>query len=187
MHTLAAQPQQNILGDAAMVTVYPLRDVLISLLANLGAWVVGVFIAYFCHDQDPDFMDATRQYQRASRTYYRARRSVDDEVKTIEAKFGKEMEQMERAANARAAGVSAERGMLEQIIKQENGVIEAVTSALHGNAQHYRDALAQATLAKRGEVTIVCITAGEERSMTPYEYKSMGLLIDTTFVRELVV
>jgi hypothetical protein len=187
LHTLAAQPNQNILGDAAIVAVHPLRDVLISLLANLGAWVVGVFIAYFCHDPDPDLMDATRQHKKASRAYYRARRQVDDEVKTAEARFGKEMEQMERAANARAIGVATERGMLEQISKQENGLVEAVTSALRANVEHYRDALAQIVLAKRGDVSIVRLAAGEETLMTPYEYKSMDLLIDTEFVRGLVV
>jgi hypothetical protein len=53
--------------------------------------------------------------------------------------------------------------------------------------EHYRDALAQIVLAKRGDVSIVRLAAGEETLMTPYEYKSMDLLIDTEFVRGLVV
>lgn len=185
LHVMATQPVDNILPNAT-VEVHPLRDVLISLLANLGAWAVGVFIAYFCHDPDPDFMDATRQHRRASRAYYRTRREVDDQIKTVEAKFGKEMEQMERSANARATGVATERGLLEQIVNQENGVVEAVTSALHTNAEQYRDALAQVVLAKRGEVSIVRLVANEETPMTPYEYKSMDLLIDADFVHGLV-
>jgi major membrane immunogen (membrane-anchored lipoprotein) len=169
-----------------MVEISPLRDVLISLLANLAAWAVGVFIAYFSHDPDPDFMDATLQHKRASRAYYRSRHRTDNEIKTVEAKFGKEMEQMERAAGARSANVAVERGLLEQINKQENGVIEAVTSALHTNAQHYRDALAQIALGKRGEVSILRLTEDGEKPMTPYEYKAMDIEIDSDSVRGLV-
>jgi hypothetical protein len=185
LHTLAAQSAPNLLPDE-IVPVSPLRDVLISLLANLGAWVVGVFIAYFCHDTDPDFMDATRQHRKASRKYYRARHEVDDQIKTVEAKFSKEMEQMERAANARSAGVAAERGMLEQIAKHENGIVDAITSAVHANAELYRDALVQVALAKRGEVSIIRVVDGDEKPATPYEYKAMNLLINADLIRGLV-
>ncbi len=65
-------------GEQAMVEISPLRDVLISLLANLAAWAVGVFIAYFSHDLDPDFMDATLQHKSASRAYYRSRHRTDN-------------------------------------------------------------------------------------------------------------
>jgi hypothetical protein len=41
LHSLATQPAHNILGEQAMVEISPLRDVLISLLANLAAWAVG--------------------------------------------------------------------------------------------------------------------------------------------------
>jgi hypothetical protein len=185
LRTSAAQPALNLLGEQAVVEVSPLRDVLISLLANLAAWAVGVFMAYFAHDPDPDFMDATRQHTRASRTYYRSRHKAEDEIKTVEAKFGKEMEQMERAANARSSNVSIERGLLEQINKQEESIVEAIASALHANTEHYRDAIAQIALAKRGEVPILRASDGETQ-MTPYEYKTLEIDIDSNFVRRLV-
>jgi hypothetical protein len=182
---VATQPKQSLLGEQAFVAVDPLRDVLISLLANLGAWAVGVFIAYFCHDPNPDFMDATAQHQKASRNYYRARRAVSDEIRTVEAKFGKEMEQMERAANSRAAAVATERGLLEQVNKQENDIIEAIRSVLSANVEHYRDTLAQIALAKRGEVSIVRIDGSQEKPITPYEYKSLEIGFDADFIRDL--
>ena len=42
-----------------------MRDVLISLLANVAAWIVGVFLSYMSHDDDPDYAGATRQWNRS--------------------------------------------------------------------------------------------------------------------------
>ncbi len=61
MHQLAGQPAINVLGPDAQISVDPMRDVLLSLLWNIMAWAVGVFIAYMAHDKDPEFMDATHQ------------------------------------------------------------------------------------------------------------------------------
>ena len=61
MRALTSQPQFNILGAEAAVVVDPLRDVLLSLLANIAAWLVGVFIAYVAHDADPEYMEATHE------------------------------------------------------------------------------------------------------------------------------
>jgi hypothetical protein len=40
-------------------------------------------------------------------------------------------------------------------------------------------------LAKRGAVSIVRVVDGEEKPMSPYEYKAMDLLINADFVRGL--
>ncbi len=182
-HALAGQPAENILGSQVVVEVNPVRDVLISLLANLGAWVVGVFLAYFSHDPDPEFMDATRQHRKASRTFFRARRGVDEQVKTFEGSFEKDVSGMQRAAAARTSEVAAERAMLEQVNKREEGVAEAIASAVRANAERYRDVLSQVAVARRWEVSFVRHIGDKAMPLTPYEYKAADLLVDASLLR----
>jgi hypothetical protein len=66
MNTLATQPVENGLGSKTTVLVSPLRDFLISMLANLGVWVVGVFVAYLSNNADPDFVAMAPLRHRAS-------------------------------------------------------------------------------------------------------------------------
>jgi len=94
---------------------------------------------------------------------------------------------MERAANSRAAAVATERGLLEQVNKQEYDIIEAIRSVLSANVEHYRDVLAQIALAKRGEVSIVRIDGSQEKSITPYEYNSLEIDFDADFIRQMAV
>ena len=183
VRALAGQPGENILGSQVVVEVSPLRDVLISLLANLGAWVVGVFLAYFSHDPDPEFMDATRQHRKASRAFFRARRGVDDQIKTFEGGFEKDVSGMQRAAAARAGEVAADRAMLDQVNKREEGVAEAIASAVHGHAERYRDVLAQVAVTRRREVGFVRRVGDKSVPLTPYDYKAADLLVDAELLR----
>ncbi len=154
MHQLAGQPAINVLGADAQVSIDPMRDVLLSLLWNLMAWAVGVFIAYMAHDKDPDFMDATRQFNRANRIYRRMRRPVVNRVRQIKARLGKEIERLESAARTKAADVAAERALLEQVDKHEAALLAALTAVVRGNAQLYHASLAQLAASQRGAVTI---------------------------------
>jgi hypothetical protein len=185
LRVMAAQPAGNILGSQAMVEVDPLRDVLISLLANLAAWAVGVFLSYLCHDPDPNLMAATRQHQRASRAYNRARRGVDADIRAIEGGFEKEAGEIRQAAIVRATGVAAEREMLEQMNKREEGILEAIVSTVRGNAERYRDALAQVALARRGEVAFVRRAGEGTVPVTAYDWRAAALLVDAGLLRAM--
>ena len=154
MHQLAGQPAINLLGSDAQISVDPMRDVLLSLLWNLMAWAVGVFIAYMAHDKDPDFMDATRQFSRSHRRYMRLRKPVADRVRQIKARLTKDIERSESAARTKSADVAAERALLEQVDKHEAAILAALTAIVRGNAQLYHASLAQLAASQRGALTI---------------------------------
>ena len=154
MHQLAGQPAINLLGADAQVSVDPMRDVLLSLLWNLMAWAVGVFIAYMAHDKDPDFMDASRQFERTHGRYFRLRRPVVKRIRQIRARLTKHIERYEAAARTKAADVATERQLLEQVDKHEASVLAALTAVVRGNAQVYRSSLAQLAASQRGALTI---------------------------------
>ncbi|HEX2939580.1 MAG TPA: hypothetical protein VHO91_00940 [Rhodopila sp.] len=153
MHEVAGQPQANILGSEASITVDPMRDVLLSLLWNVMAWAVGVFIAYMAHDKDPDYMDATWQYHRAQRRYTRHRRPLMNRIRQIEARLTKEIERLEAAARTKAADTTAERDLLSQVDAHEVALVNGLAAVTSGNAQIYRANLAQLA-SQRSGVTI---------------------------------
>jgi hypothetical protein len=154
MHQVAGQPAFNLLGSDAQIAFDPMRDVLLSLLWNLMAWAVGVFIAYMAHDKDPDFMDATRQFNTALRRYRRLRRPVVNRIRQLKAKLSKSIERLEVAARTKAADVAAERESLAQVDKHEEAILAALTAVVRGNAQLYHAGLAQLAASQRGALTI---------------------------------
>ncbi len=160
MHQLAGQPSINLLGPDAQISVDPMRDVLLSLLWNIMAWAVGVFIAYMAHDKDPDFMDATQQYNRAHRRYRTLRRPFVNKLRQIKAKLTKDIERLETAARTRAADVAADRELLDQVEAHETALVNALAAVVRGNAQTYHANLAQLAASQRGAVTIERIGPG---------------------------
>ena len=157
-HVMRAQAGPNILGPDVVVQTDPTVEVLISLLANLGAWLVGIFFAYVCHDIDPEFMDATAQRKRAWRRFHRLRRVADERVRQTEARTAKELREAEVAASTRMDAVAQPRALLDQIEAHERAVREAVLAAVRGNAEQYRAGLAAA----RSEGTGLVVAGGEQ-------------------------
>jgi hypothetical protein len=184
MHQMSGQPAMNLLGADAQVSVDPMRDVLLSLLWNLMAWAVGVFIAYLAHDTDPDFMDATHQFNTTHRRYRRLRRPFVNRVRQIKARLTKDIERLESSARTKAADVGAERGLLEQIDKHEAALLAALTAVVRTNAQHYHASLAQLAASQRGTVTIERVgpRAGQ---ISVGDFRNEAVTVTPELIREL--
>ncbi len=153
MHQAGAQPAQNILGAQAAVAFDPGRDVLISLLANLLAWLVGTFLSFFCHDEDPDHMEATAQYTRWHKRFLRADRPYRADREVAEARIERELGERRRAAEARRARVRPQAEMLAQVEAHELAVMRATHAAIQRNLGFYRAALADAAIRHGAVIT----------------------------------
>jgi hypothetical protein len=185
MHQLSGQPAINILGQEAQISVDPIRDVLLSLLWNVMAWAVGVFIAYMAHDIDPDFMDATRQYNRAHYRYVRYRRPVVAKLQQIRAKLAREIERLDASARARFADVAIERNLLEQVDAHETALVDAVAAVVRGNAQTYHANLAQLAASQRSAITIER-TGPKNTQISVAEFRSERIDVTPDLIRDLV-
>lgn len=141
LHIMRAQAGPNILGSDVVVQTNPGVEVLLSLLANLAAWLVGIFFAYVAHDIDPDFMDATAQRRRAWRRFHRKRRVVDARVKQTEARYAKELRETETAARSRMEAVAPQKMLLDQLEAHDQAIRDTLIASVRGNAEHYRAAL----------------------------------------------
>jgi hypothetical protein len=173
LDALGSQSQASALGNIGVVDVNPVRDVMISLIANLGAWMVAVIISYIAHDPDPDYMAATKQYHVARRAWNRARRAHAARLMHIEAKHAKIIQEKTKAAETRQKAVTGEMDMLKQVVTRSGAVqreLEAVTTR---NVEAYRDALVKIALARQGQVQIV--SAETNIPFSPFDYKAMRI------------
>lgn len=170
---LGSQSQASALGSIGVVEVDPLRDVLVSLIANLGAWMVGVIISYLAHDPDPDYMSATKQYRLASKAFERAGRSETVRRKYIEARAAKTIEEKTRAAETRQKAVTHEMDMLKQVTSRGEAVQRELEQVTTRNVETYRDALVRVALARQGQVQIV--RTGTNTPFSPFDYKQMRI------------
>lgn len=183
LRTLTANLGPNLLGSEARIDVNPSRDVLISLLANLAAWAVGVFVAYMAHDADPEYMEATHEREAARRRYNRRRASVDKELRSIRARYVKQIEEKQNAAKARSRGVEVERNLLLQVREHQRRLVNTCQASTTTAANIYRDSLVQTAIQHRGNLTFV--KAADGSIITPYEYKNCPILIDNNLVLDL--
>jgi putative flippase GtrA len=183
LRALASQPQFNILGAEAEIQLDPLRDVLLSLLANVAAWAVGVFIAYIAHDPDPEYMEATHERTRARRVYNRRRKRADREIEGIRARYGRQIAEKSNAAKSRWRDVEEQRNLLLQVREHERAIVAGLQGALYATLEGYRDALVRIGTQQKGALTFV--RASDGAALTPYEYKNTPILIDAGFVQDL--
>jgi hypothetical protein len=173
----------TLLGGEAEIDISPMRDVLISLLGNLGAWVVGVFWAYIGHDQDPEYMESAYEREKARALYNRRRKDLDSEKETLRAKTAELIAKKQNAAKTFLRDFERPRSLLLQVREQEKAIMSELQAALSSGAQRYRDALVQVALQQPGKFCLV--RGGDGQTVTPYEYKSSSILIDSDFVRGL--
>ena len=179
METLGSQGQDSALGDLGIIHVNPMRDVLVSLIANVGAWMVGVIISYLAHDSDPEYMSATRQFRVARNAWNRKRSKQLERLKHIEARAAKIIGEKKTSAETRQRAVTREMDMLKQVAARGEAIEHELQQVMTRNVEAYRDALVRIALARKGEVQIV--RAGSNAPFSPFDYKAMRIVASTAF------
>lgn len=163
----------SILGDVGIVQVNPARDVFISLIANLGAWMVGVIISYIGHDRDPDYMDITKQYHAHRKVWEKMQRVMKSRRQHIIAASDKEIEDKERAAETRSKSVRPQLDMLNQISIHHRDIEREIKEATDANVAAYKDVLLKA--ATNGKAKLYLTQGAVARPLSPTDYHRMTI------------
>jgi hypothetical protein len=167
MNALAALPTDSIIPGVSMPQVNPLRDVLLSLLGNVGAWIVGVFVAYLFHDRDPHLMDWTRQLMHARKRVHKLSGPYDDRMKTAKARAEKNVTEVKTKVTIQAQNVESERVRLNQVREHEKIVRDQLAAIAQRNAQSYQHALCQSLFNGKREVEI----KRDGQPLSPFDYQ----------------
>ena len=77
MSAIQVQPTANLLGTQISIAIDPEREIIISLGANVLAWLVGVFVSFFCHDPDPIYVGTAIDFRKAERQFLRRKHQFD--------------------------------------------------------------------------------------------------------------
>lgn len=183
MQVLATQTQHSLIGGDADLNASPVRDVAISMLANIAAWLVGIYVAYVSHDDDPDYMDATFQWNAAHRAWTASRKRFEQDIRHTRAKFTRTIEDRRAAADSRAASVKDELAMLEQVQVHEAALWAAADRVLRSNIETYRGALMRVAFSSNDRVELIRKTS--TTPLKPHELNGMALPDDDTLHRML--
>lgn len=159
--------------DVGTVDVNSIRDVVISMLANVAAWIVGIFISYNAHDDDPEYMDAKKQYAAAHRAFLAITASREKEKTHVVAEYSEKIKDKRVEAQTRASAVQSELDMQKMVNAHGLAVAEEVEQVMKSNIETYRDAITRAALANAGKVTLML--KGSATPITPFDVKSMPL------------
>jgi len=180
IHIASSQAVVTLLGPDSHIEVNPMKDVSLSLMGNVAAWAVGVFLSYFCHDKNPDYADAAHEARIRERAYRKQRLPFDERIRTEEAQIEKEIVERERAASVRAASVDEQRSMLKQAAIAETAIYDACFISLRRGVEQYRSSILQACVGKP-QTTIM----QGERSLTPFDYQALKLTFDRETLERL--
>lgn len=183
LQVLATQTQHSLIGGDSDLNANPVRDVVISMLANIAAWLVGVYVAYVSHDDDPDYMDATFQWNSAHRAWTASRKRFEQDIRHTRAKFARTIEERRAAAASRAASVKDELAMFEQVRMHEAALRAAADRVLRSNIETYRAALMRVAFSSNGRLELIRKTSATP--LKPHELNGMALPDGDTLQRML--
>ena len=180
LRNLSQTHQPDLIGGGYQLDFSPVRDVLLSLLANVAAWIVGIFISYFCHDVDPDFMAATHQHRRCGRAFFSARKRLEDDIQVILEHTNREVGALESGAFSRRASTEAERAMLTQMQQHDLVIRDTLLAHLRTELARYRVELVRRAQAEAPPAPIVMKRPdGGADALTPELYAEMPLVVES--------
>jgi len=172
IESIHGQDAGSVLGDIGIVQVNPMRDVFISLIANLGAWMVGVIISYAGHDPDPEYMVITKQYHGHQKAWEKLQAAMKARRQHVIAAADKEIEEKENAVKTRLGSVKAQMDMLTQVELRNESVMNDLWQSVQVAGEVYRDNVVKISIANKDRVTIIDKETG--RGITPFDYKNMN-------------
>lgn len=143
-----------------------------TLLFNLGAWGLGVFVAYFAHDARPDYREAMKTYEKAKRTFNSLESKLEEEYVQIDADFKKRSEELK----ARIAAQEKVRKQCDELNIKINleldKIIKASIIRINDGVRHYRGVL----------VSIAKSTGKSDMSVGPQALTLDGYLQNDIFM-----
>ena len=143
MSAMEAQPTANLLGTTIAVAVSPVREVIISLGGNLAAWMVGLLIAYFCHDADPIYMQTAIDFKKQEKLFRREELTFRNRIDHLRAKCDLEIsEQKNMAAKFdQDQTLATAHTLREQVAQYDEGIYQRIKTFIMVQVTRYKSQL----------------------------------------------
>lgn len=174
MSAIQVQPTANLLGTQISITIDPEREVIISLGANVLAWLVGVFVSFFCHDPDPVYVATAIDFRKAERRYLKRKRQFDAIEDRLRRQCADRVEE-EQVRRQKLQDNPALREAIDarrQAIQHENGFKTRAAAFLLTQGSRYKAALLR-VLQANSSVQLLRVAGQSAVAMSPAEFQGM--------------
>ncbi|HUC62456.1 MAG TPA: hypothetical protein VMF53_10915 [Alphaproteobacteria bacterium] len=178
MGVLQAHSTASILGTQYSVAIDPTREVVISLGANVLAWLVGVFISFFAHDADPVYVETALDFAKADRKYQVKRREFERKEQQLKHKYADEIEgETNRLKQFEGDPLLKEAEALKsQVEEHEQGFRERARLFILAQYSRYRTELLKA-LAQHQDVSLYRFEQGKSVPITLTDYRGLAVSV----------
>lgn len=174
--SFSALAKDNIIVPGIVIPVSnALRDVSLSLLSNIAVWIVGILIAYAVHDINPDFMDRTRQRDKANRKFINLQKPYVNEKQAIMAGVEKNIEVKTRAAEARVVESQDKNEKYLKIKSHDQSITRHICGVIQNNIELYHRILCQEINKNLNKIQIY---KDNGASLSPAQLNAIKIKID---------
>lgn len=140
------------LGGPTLTGPSPLGEVGITLVGNVAAWAVGVFVAYLCHDRLQSYMDAAKRKRKADAAYEKLQEEFLHEKRRIKSESNENATKEHNRAKVKFGSVAAIKDMELQVLAYDEAFKAAISAKGNVAARAYLDDLI--TLARKPNVDV---------------------------------
>lgn len=174
MTVIASQSGANIIGTQFSTQINPEREVIISLGANILAWLVGVFISYFAHDPDPIYVATALDFQKAERRYLKKKSEFDKIENQIKHNYAEKIEgEKQRLQTFETSQTLREAiSMRDQVAQYEDLFRDRAKTYFVTQYSRFRTQLLRA-LQDHGDVAIYRTEKGAAIPITLTDYQTL--------------
>ena len=174
MSAMEAQPTANLLGTTISVAVNPVREVVISLGGNIAAWLVGLLIAYFCHDSDPIYMQTAVDFRKQEKIFRKEEVSYRERIEHLKAKCELSIsEQKNMAAKFdQDQALATARTLREQVAQYDEGIYQRIKTFVMVQVTRYKSQLYKA-LSERPNLLLYRSENGQSRLVPTTDYQNV--------------
>ena len=183
MSAIQVQPTANLLGTQISIAIDPEREIIISLGANVLAWLVGVFVSFFCHDPDPIYVGTAIDFRKAERQFLRRKHQFDRvaDALTRQCAERQEEEQVRRQKLKDNPALREAMDARQQVAQHEAEFKERARAFLLSQGSRYKSELLRA-LHTKPDTQLLRIAGASAIPMTAAELQGMQLGLDDDFL-----
>ena len=174
MSAMEAQPTANLLGTTISVAVNPVREVIISLGGNLAAWMVGLLIAYFCHDADPIYMQTAIDFRKQEKLFRKEEQTYRERIGYLKARCELDVsEQKNMAAKfEQDQTLATAQTLREQVAQYDEGIYQRIKTFVMVQVTRYKSQLYKA-LNERPNLLLYRTDGGQSLPVPATDYQNV--------------
>jgi hypothetical protein len=167
----------DIIGGVAIVPINITQKVLMSTLANVIVWSLGVAVAYWTHDTHPDLVSRYKRWKKAEKAFEADRKKIDQEIKRELAVLNDEIEGLKNTAASYDAEFRPLNDLRNQVEDRAAAIEHEAEALVSRLATRYRRMLHD--LAKAGNPDIQFNHGGSIIDLAAFSQLSVRKLIAT--------